>query len=378
MFFFSFSLFIKKLFRTVENLKAGSIMSVLNIVMQLRKCCNHPNLFESRPVLSPFIIRPLEISFPRDVLSIQREERVDLLTILPNLIGSRNASLLLSRISTDDVLQKVSSGTPFPRMPKIPGFKFTTTKAQTDRAKQGLESNINGQLQLSSVEDSGTPSHGSFGQVKLIVQPDGKKVIAIKRRSEDQNGFEMVKDGDITAPLVVPVNGDITVDSVLGKAVKIDGKTRKRTEVKQLKASNSMKTSLRNYHTEPDANVPSTSGIASENSVSELKSDELSPSEKKFKPASMAEIIPPKIPLSVKKEMRRKQFLSIVHRFAQLRRLLPVPLISEELCAAVSIFENPISTSLDEDLLLPLYGVEKIQAKILKNLWKFIEDASRK
>ncbi|KAI6233629.1 hypothetical protein M3Y99_00899400 [Aphelenchoides fujianensis] len=41
---------------TVENLRAGSIVSVLNIVMQLRKCCNHPNLFEPRDVQSPFFV----------------------------------------------------------------------------------------------------------------------------------------------------------------------------------------------------------------------------------------------------------------------------------------------------------------------------------
>ncbi|CAJ0941547.1 unnamed protein product, partial [Mesorhabditis belari] len=39
---------------TRESLKSGNMMSVLNIIMQLRKCCNHPNLFEPRPVVSPF------------------------------------------------------------------------------------------------------------------------------------------------------------------------------------------------------------------------------------------------------------------------------------------------------------------------------------
>lgn len=30
-------------------------MSVINILMQLRKVCNHPNLFDPRPIQSPFI-----------------------------------------------------------------------------------------------------------------------------------------------------------------------------------------------------------------------------------------------------------------------------------------------------------------------------------
>lgn len=40
-------------FRTKETLAAGHYMSVINILMQLRKVCNHPNLFDPRPVVSP-------------------------------------------------------------------------------------------------------------------------------------------------------------------------------------------------------------------------------------------------------------------------------------------------------------------------------------
>lgn len=29
-------------------------MSVINILMQLRKVCNHPDLFDARPTISPF------------------------------------------------------------------------------------------------------------------------------------------------------------------------------------------------------------------------------------------------------------------------------------------------------------------------------------
>ena len=29
-------------------------MSVINILMQLRKVCNHPSLFDPRPIVSPF------------------------------------------------------------------------------------------------------------------------------------------------------------------------------------------------------------------------------------------------------------------------------------------------------------------------------------
>ncbi len=40
--------------RTKETLSTGNLLSVINVLMQLRKVCNHPNLFEPRPIVSPF------------------------------------------------------------------------------------------------------------------------------------------------------------------------------------------------------------------------------------------------------------------------------------------------------------------------------------
>ena len=41
--------------KTRETLDSGNLLSVINVLMQLRKVCNHPNLFEQRPTISPFI-----------------------------------------------------------------------------------------------------------------------------------------------------------------------------------------------------------------------------------------------------------------------------------------------------------------------------------
>lgn len=35
---------------------SGNFLSVINVLMQLRKVCNHPNLFETRPTTSPFAL----------------------------------------------------------------------------------------------------------------------------------------------------------------------------------------------------------------------------------------------------------------------------------------------------------------------------------
>jgi len=47
-------MFCSFVYRTRETLATGNLLSVINVLMQLRKVCNHPNLFEVRPTISPF------------------------------------------------------------------------------------------------------------------------------------------------------------------------------------------------------------------------------------------------------------------------------------------------------------------------------------
>uniref|UniRef100_A0A8C5Q3Q0 Helicase SRCAP n=1 Tax=Leptobrachium leishanense TaxID=445787 RepID=A0A8C5Q3Q0_9ANUR len=53
---------------TRDTLASGHFMSVINILMQLRKVCNHPNLFDPRPIHSPFITSAICYSVPSLVL----------------------------------------------------------------------------------------------------------------------------------------------------------------------------------------------------------------------------------------------------------------------------------------------------------------------
>ncbi|WFD33362.1 DNA helicase [Malassezia cuniculi] len=41
--------------KTRESLASGNYLSIINCLMQLRKVCNHPDLFESRPIVTPFV-----------------------------------------------------------------------------------------------------------------------------------------------------------------------------------------------------------------------------------------------------------------------------------------------------------------------------------
>lgn len=46
------------------------MLSVINVLMQLRKVCNHPNLFEPRPTISPFQMEALNFIAPRIVFNM--------------------------------------------------------------------------------------------------------------------------------------------------------------------------------------------------------------------------------------------------------------------------------------------------------------------
>ena len=53
---------------TRAKLASGSFLSMMNVLMQLRKVCNHPDLFEPRPIISPMRCPLLEYRVPTLVL----------------------------------------------------------------------------------------------------------------------------------------------------------------------------------------------------------------------------------------------------------------------------------------------------------------------
>lgn len=54
---------------TKQSLRGGNYLTVVNVLMQLRKVCNHPNLFQEPIVQSPFVLEPLRCTFPALILS---------------------------------------------------------------------------------------------------------------------------------------------------------------------------------------------------------------------------------------------------------------------------------------------------------------------
>lgn len=64
-----------------ENLNSGDMFKVMNVLMQLRKVCNHPDLFEGRPILSPFAMNAIFYAVPSRTVGLcngSAKDRVNL------------------------------------------------------------------------------------------------------------------------------------------------------------------------------------------------------------------------------------------------------------------------------------------------------------
>jgi SNF2 family DNA or RNA helicase len=78
---------------TQRTLASGNFMGMMNVVMSLRKVCNHPDLFAGRPIVSPFDVIALNVRVPSRILHlvpqpedepllVRRLEQVELLYML--------------------------------------------------------------------------------------------------------------------------------------------------------------------------------------------------------------------------------------------------------------------------------------------------------
>jgi E1A-binding protein p400 len=80
---------------TRATLESGNFLGIVNCLMQLRKVCNHPDLFEARPIVSAFDMPRLEIKMPsKTVGMLERGRRINEESKKLEII--RNAGLLVT------------------------------------------------------------------------------------------------------------------------------------------------------------------------------------------------------------------------------------------------------------------------------------------
>uniref|UniRef100_A0A0K0G120 E1A-binding protein p400 (inferred by orthology to a human protein) n=1 Tax=Strongyloides venezuelensis TaxID=75913 RepID=A0A0K0G120_STRVS len=135
---------------TQALLASGSIFHVLNVTMQLRKVCNHPNLHETRSVESPVVLFTIRVPYPAIVFDIAQPVIDQKLRNLPTCLifnGNRSYSIralsCLRKIKCTRQEYASNLSTHTHAIPKLKGFKlnfhnFISTKMYNrDNLKNG-------------------------------------------------------------------------------------------------------------------------------------------------------------------------------------------------------------------------------------------------
>ncbi|CAL8084425.1 unnamed protein product [Orchesella dallaii] len=89
--------------KTRDTLNQGNLLSVINVLMQLRKVCNHPNLFEPRPIASPFQTEGINYSMPSCAWNMLRGIYQDTFRLCSPLFTITNAKYTYDRDEADRI-----------------------------------------------------------------------------------------------------------------------------------------------------------------------------------------------------------------------------------------------------------------------------------
>ena len=90
--------------RTRDDLASGVYQRITNILMQLRKVCNHPDLFEARPIVMSFAMNRSaiadfeikELLVRRRLLQERDEDTLNLEVLGLRFVHHQNTSLIVS------------------------------------------------------------------------------------------------------------------------------------------------------------------------------------------------------------------------------------------------------------------------------------------
>ena len=92
--------------KTKETLATGNYMSIINILMQLRKVCNHPNLFAEPDIASPLLLPALAIAMPalvvRDFETTPQATLLDSSLLAPDAVSLSFLNLCLLHAEVTD------------------------------------------------------------------------------------------------------------------------------------------------------------------------------------------------------------------------------------------------------------------------------------
>lgn len=174
--------------KTKETLVSGNLLSVINVLMQLRKVCNHPNLFEVRPTVSPFRMDQIDMNIPTMVYNIVQYnplEDIDLVALnlvlihLESCLSAFVAYRIKQLITPKKLIEEIDSA------PEIPPI--------CPSGKCKLHLRIKPQLQKTIVTSIGP-------QIRVGTSPairaDGSRFISVLEKKNNHGSVSMIIEDD--------------------------------------------------------------------------------------------------------------------------------------------------------------------------------------
>ncbi|KAI1293878.1 Helicase domino [Halotydeus destructor] len=190
--------------KTKETLASGNFLSVINVLMQLRKVCNHPNLFETRPTVSPFAMEGLTYetaSLATKPLLYNPLEHINLDALGLNISqSSLNVSAFVShRVkkfqTPSKLIEEIDSMPDSP--PPIPKGKirlqFRTSKSQAPLSP-GRATRSNLPLKSSNQGVGSSPATRHIVLVTSSVKTNGKETNSLISKSSGTSLMKKVAD----------------------------------------------------------------------------------------------------------------------------------------------------------------------------------------
>jgi E1A-binding protein p400 len=174
--------------KTKETLASGNLLSVINVLMQLRKVCNHPNLFEVRPTVSPFRMDQIDMKIPAmfyNIVEYNPLKDIDLVALnlvlihLESCLSAFVAYRMKQLITPKKLIEEIDSAPELP--PTCPPGKCK------------IHLRIKPQIQKSFITTMGP-------QIKVGTSPairsDGSRFVSALERKNSQGSAPMVIDDD--------------------------------------------------------------------------------------------------------------------------------------------------------------------------------------
>ena len=174
--------------KTKETLASGNLLSVINVLMQLRKVCNHPNLFEVRPTVSPFRMDQIDIKVPSMVYNIVQYDPlkdIDLTALnlvlihLESCLSAFVAYRMKQLITPKKLIEEIDSTSNLP--PICPPGKCKIHMRVKPQVQKNIAISIGPQIKPGT-----SPA----------LRSDGTRFVLLNERRNNQGSIPMVIDDD--------------------------------------------------------------------------------------------------------------------------------------------------------------------------------------